>query len=147
MKVSLSLGELIDLRNSFQKRYDCEKCRTQADWIKWMNEGRLHARIAPRHCVEYDDLVRSPYCKYCKDLLPKILETNRMVKICQRDSEDFYNLDKSDSAYKLLKEHLPETDAEVDSFFYSIIPMKRLSIDPLTLNAMAKFAKDVFENP
>lgn len=146
MKVSLSLGELCDLRKKFQESYKCEECLTQKEYYKFKGCGNQIARIMTRHCVEYDDLVHAPYCKMCKPYLPKILATNRMIKHCQYNSEDFYNLDKSTASFRLLKEHLPEADAEVDSFFYSIIPKDRLPIDPLTLNALAKFCKVVFEN-
>lgn len=142
MKVSLSLGELVNLRKKFQESYDPEKCETYAEWKKAKCPMK---RIMCQHCVEYELLLLSPYCKNCVEL-PKIYAVNQMEKYCIRENEDFYNLDKSTQEYKILKDHLPEGDAEVDSFFYSIIPKERLPIDPLTLNAMAKFCKVVFEN-
>lgn len=145
MKVSLSLGELTDLRKSFQEIYDPEKCKQQE---RFLCERTAMSRIMCRHCVEYDDDIDySPYCENCKDPLPKIIATNRMIKVCKRDGEEFYNLDKSTKVYNLLKDYLPEREAEVDSFFYSIIPKDRLPIDPLTLNALAKFCQAVFEDP
>lgn len=144
MKVSLSLGELTDLRKKFQESYNPEACEQQKRYYK--ERCKFNSAIMCRHCVEYDINVYAPYCSSCKDKLPLILACNDMIKYCKREGEDFYNLDKSTDAFKLLKDHLPESDAEVDSFFYSIIPKERLPIDPLTLNAMAKFCKTVFEN-
>lgn len=145
MKVSLSLGELTDLRKKFQETYNPELCEQQK---KYEDQWNDHMKtIMCRHCVEYDVSIEySPYCSNCQDKLPLILTTNDMIKWCKKEKEDFYNLDKSTTAYKLLKDHLPETDAEVDSFAYSIIPKERLPMEPLTLNALAKFCKAVFEN-
>ena len=123
MKVSLSLGDLTDLRKKFQESYDCEGCIQQK---KFYEAGcKYKSSIMCRHCVEYDINVHAPYCSNCKEKLPLILACNDMIKHCKREREEFYNLDKSTHAFKMLKDHLPETDAEVDSFFYSIIPKDR----------------------
>ncbi len=144
MKVSLSLEILKDLGKKFRDDYDCEQCETMDKWMKAEDPIK---RILCQHCLEYDPLIeQSPYCKNCIELLPKILILNDMTKITEGNGEGFYNLDKSTKEYKILKDHLPESEAEVDSFFYSIIPKERLPMEPLTLNALAKFCKIVFEN-
>ena len=138
--MSLSLGELIDLREKFQESYDCEKCLRQVEYYAAVaKKDTLLHRIMCRHCIEYEDISLGPYCKNCIELLPKILATNVMITHCKREKVEFYNVDKSTFEYKILKDHLPEKDAEVDSFFYSIIPKERLPIDPLTLDAMTRF--------
>lgn len=151
MKVSLSLSILQDLRKTLDKDYNPDGCLQQVEYMKRKENPsqdkfcRFYDRIMCRHCIEYDETVHAPYCENCRKL-PQILEINRMVKFCHSNEEEFYNVDKSTRAFIIIKDLLPESDAEVDSFFYSIVTKERLPMDSLTLNAMAKFMKIVFEN-
>lgn len=166
MKVSLSSEDIQDLRKKFREcvktpklniegkweidvsdGYDPEKCEMQASWI---SETTRKKRIMTQHCVEFDSETVIPYCKYCRDFLPQQFACDLMLKHMEDNGHDFYNLDLSTPLGKLMKEHIDqkkfESKGEVDSYFYSIIPKDRLEMDPLTLNAMAKYCKEVFED-
>lgn len=166
MKVSLSLEDIQDLKKKFREckktpklisgrwvidvsdGYDPELCLFKKAWMEEKDVNRL--RIMPQHCVEFDYTVYAPYCKYCRDFLPQQFACNKMLDHLQKYGDDFYNLDVSTPMGKLLKPHIDqkmlESKGEVDSYFYSIIPKDRLDMDPLTLNAMAKYCKEIFED-
>lgn len=148
MKVSLSLEFLDDLKKTFEKDYNPESCLKMLEFETLKKQGNMSYRIHAKHCVEFENLVRSPYCKNCQNKLPYILALNNIIKSCQKDETEVYNLDTSTENFNLLKSYLPEKGkvGEVDSILYSIVPKERLAMEPLNLNALAKFCKDIFED-
>lgn len=134
MIVSLSSYVLTNLKNTFETGLE------HAGECRWSNLCREALRD---HNYEF-----GMYCPICHPWIPRIIAVTWMIQYINRYRLETYDLDHTHRFYKLLKDDLPEVnEAEIDSHFYTFVPKERLPMDPLTLNAIAKFCKIVFENP
>lgn len=166
MIVSLSLANLTDLKNTFcfqeveevlindglrnpymprvyetritRVGYDPSKCR----WIEHLN---IQPEIFSCADVLHDANARETYCRYCKNWIPQIKAIDFMIAYLLKWKDEHYELDGKHPWYKILKDHLPEMETDT-LCWYSIVPKERLPMEPLNLNALAKFCKDTFEN-
>lgn len=120
--------------NTFENEFDPQKiCRFRAN------------RDAPSDCVRCMDPSYLPVmCRNCKQHIPRILTIRTMLGYCNKWDEA-YELDSSSPYYKILKNYLPKIDTD-SLTWYTIVPKERLDMDPLTLNALAKFCKNIFED-
>jgi len=135
MIVSLSSSVLQDLENTFVQGLAVSAgCRWEGVCRQVLTQG--------------PDWELGTYCRNCHPFIPALVAVRHMKCYLDRWGDPVYDLAIDHPWYKLLKDKLPEhiSSSEADSFFYTFVPEERLPLDPETLNKMAAFCGEVFEN-
>lgn len=134
MIVSLSLSVLEDLKITFDGGL------ASAGPCRWSDLCRIALRDR--------DYEFGMNCPVCHPWIPRIIAVNHMIQYIHRYKLERYDLPSDHRYYRLLKDNLPEnSEGEIDSHFYTFVPKERIPLEPLNMNAMAKFCQIAFENP